>query len=135
MAVARAPTALKEGLTTLIPKVQGSNDMAAFRPITVTSCLTRFYYRILARRFENFVPISEMQRGFRPGDGVGTNVSLLQAIIRERTDPAKLRPLDVCYVDVKKAFDSVSHASIFNVLPSVGVPAPLVDYLHDLYSG
>jgi len=41
MAVGRAPSALKEGLTTLIPKVQGSNDPAAFRPITVTSCLTR----------------------------------------------------------------------------------------------
>jgi len=45
--------------------------------------------------------------GFRPGDGVGTNVSLLQAIIKERTDPAKLRPLSVCYVDVKETFNSV----------------------------
>lgn len=53
-----------------------------------------------------------MQRGFRPSDGVSTNVIFLQAIIRERTGPAKLCLLSVCYEDIKKAFDPVGHYSI-----------------------
>ena len=134
-AVARCPSACKEGITTLIPKVLGTRDPSKFRPITVTSCLVRLFHRILARRFDSVIPISEMQRGFRPGDGLGNNISLLQAIVKECTFPDLVRPLSLCYVDVKKAFDSVSHYSILKVLPSVGVPAPLCDYVANLYSG
>lgn len=56
IAVARVSPALKEGLTTLIPKIQGSNDTANFRPITVTSCLTRLHHKYWLEDLSNLFP-------------------------------------------------------------------------------
>ena len=40
---------------------------------------------------------------------------------------------DVCFLDVKKAFDSVSHDSLLIACRRLGVPEPLLEYIHGLY--
>ena len=118
----------------LLEKELGTRDPAKFRPITVTGCLIRLYHRIMARRCDSIIPISQMQRGFRPGDGLGFNISLLQAIVKERANPVFPEPLAMCFMDMRKAFDSVSHHTIRNVLQSAGAPPPFVEYIGNLYS-
>ena len=40
---------------------------------------------------------------------------------------------DVCFLDVKKAFNSVSHDSLLIACRRLGVPEPLLEYIHGSY--
>ena len=127
------PTALWEGRTTLIPKEPGTDDPAKFRPIGVSSLLVRIYHRTLARRLDEVCPPSSRQKGFRPGDGIAENTVLLKEILRRTTDQRSLAHLYLVFLDVKKAFDSVSHQSLSLALRRAGVPANLLNYVSGLY--
>ena len=59
------------------------------------------------------------------------SIWLLQTIIcqHQRT----LRPLNITFLDIKKAFDSVSHESLLLPAGRMGVQPPLLGYLVELY--
>ena len=128
------PSTLYEGYTTLIPKEIGTNDPAKFRPITVSSILTRLFHKILARRLDVSCPPSERQKAFRSGDGLAENVSILKHVLSKARDHKKTRRLHLAYLDVRKTFDSVSHESIVKAGHRAGIPPPLLDYIRDLYA-
>ena len=127
------PTPLSECITTLIPKEVGSTDSSKFRPITVSSWLVRIYHKILATRLSNKCPVSERQKAFLPGDGLSENVHILKHLIRSRTAKSP-KPLCLAFLDVKKAFDSVSHESLVNACRRAGVPSALTEYIRGVYS-
>lgn len=78
------------------------------------------------------LPFSSRQKAFRKGDGIADSVWFIQGIIHHHQDA--LRPLNIAFVDVKKAFDSVSHQSILVAAARLGVPPPFLGYLHEFYS-
>lgn len=82
---------------------------------------------------ETQVPLGPRQKAFRRGDGLADNVWILRSLIRDRT--RKSKPLSVAFVDVAKAFDSVSHESIILAARRMGVPQHLLCYLRTLYTG
>ena len=62
------------------------------------------------------------------GDGVAQNLLLLRTLISAHKE--ELKPLNPVFIDVKKAFDSVSHDSVLKATYRLGVPDPLLTYLH-----
>ena len=128
------PTELCEGSTTLIPKEAGAVDPAKFRPITVSSVVLRLFHKIIAKRLEALCPVSLRQKAFRSGDGISENLFLLQSTILETTRPKRAKLLFICYVDVRKAFDSVSHQSLLAACRRAGIPETFVAYLGSFYS-
>jgi Reverse transcriptase (RNA-dependent DNA polymerase) len=100
-----SPSAFRKGYTSLISKT-GENTAALDRPISVYSTLARMYHRIIATRILGQIKLSPRQKAFMPGDGLTENIWLLRYIIgncqRKRT------PLCATFVDISKAFDSVS---------------------------
>jgi len=58
-------------------------------------------------RLEDDIPLLPRQKAFRRGDGLTDNVCILRVALRDRTQ--NHRPIFVTFVDVAKAFDSVSH--------------------------
>ena len=128
----KAPLPFKKGRTTLIPKVERPTDPSEYRPITVTSFFSRLFHSILAKRLRN-VPIDVRQKGYRNFDGVGASVWKLKLILQRAK--SKLSPLHVAFLDVKKAFDSVSPGSMLLAAERVGVPPPLLDYLRHAHEG
>ena len=127
------PSKLCEGRTTLIQKVAGTNEPRMFRPITVTGLLGRIYDRIIARRMESCCPVNERQKGFRSLDGCGHNTYLLRGIIAAATDSSCPSSLYLAFLDVKKAFDSVSHHSLLKACKRIGMPEPIIEYVRGLY--
>jgi hypothetical protein len=121
-----SPSNLKRGVTTLIPKVKEPTEPRQFRPITVCSMIIRLFHSIVAKRLAD-VPISLRQKGFRNYDGVGTNVWLLKGLVSNAT--RSLKPMHLAFLDVQKAFDTVSHASMLSASQRVGIPPPLLQYL------
>ena len=127
------PSALCEARTTLIPKVLGTTEPSKFRPITVASLLVRLYHRIIAQRLEKLCPCSERQKAFRTGDGIAENVFLVEQLIRDATQREVPREVFLCFLDVAKAFDSVSHESLLAACRRAGCPSPLLSYISNVY--
>ena len=128
----RCPDRLLQGETSLIPKNSlDTQDPVKYRPITVASTIIRCYHKILAKRFEREFPIDPLQRGFKTGDGVAINSFALDyAIFKSKT---KYKNLNLCFVDVAKAFDSVSHDSIQYACQNLEIPEHLINYISHFY--
>lgn len=127
----RLPEDLLVSRTVFIPKKSGASDPGDFRPITIPSVLVRGFHKILAKRLEKMLDIDRRQRAFRAADGCAENTFLLDTMLRFHR--SHFRSLYVASLDVSKAFDSVSHPAIEATLISMGVPAPMVEYLKEVY--
>ena len=125
------PERLRGGRVTLIPKVANPTKPSQFRPITVTSIIVRTFHGIIGKRMAG-LPISDQQKGFRTNlDGTAQNIWLIDKLLeRART---KLKPLTLVFLDIAKAFPSVSHQSIHLAAKRSGVPGPLGDYIRLVY--
>ena len=129
----RPPSAFKEGVTVPLPKSAGATDPAEFRPITMGTMVCRLFHRLLAHRSEGVLPLGSRQKAFREGDGLADNVWILRSILDDHK--ARHRPLCVTFVDVRKAFDTVSHESVVKAAERIGFPPALVTYIRCLYTG
>ncbi|NXI87325.1 POLR protein, partial [Rhipidura dahli] len=69
---------------------------------------------ILTARLTKACPLNPRQRGFIRAVGCSENLKLLQSIIRSAKK--EHRPLGVVFVDIAKAFDTISHQYILDVL-------------------
>ena len=103
------PTSLCRAETVLIAKEAGTESPEKHRPITISDIILRCFHKVLAARLET-LPWNKPQKAFMKGDGVADSIWLLQTIIcqHQRT----LQPLNIAFLDIKKAFDSVSHESL-----------------------
>ena len=126
-----APDSFRNGVTVLIPKSGDAVEPAQFTPITIGPILCRLFHRILAQRIEASYSISERQKAFRKGDGIADNTYILRYVLADRK--ARCQPISVAFLDVAKAFDSVSHESLFLASSNAGIPEPLVVYIRSLY--
>ena len=126
------PSPLRDAETVLLPKEAGASAPGKYRPITISDIVVRCVHRIMAQRMEMHLSISSRQKAFRSGDGIADSVWFMQMFIKHHQD--NLCPLSVAFVDVKKAFDSVSHQTILIAAARLGVPPPFLVYLRELYS-
>lgn len=121
------PTAWRSLRTTLVPKGGDLKNPANWRPITIGSAVQRLFHRVLVARLQRMVELSLHQRGFVAVDGTLGNMMVLHEYIRHRTDCRK--PYNVVSLDVKKAFDTVSHHSIRRALNRFGIPRVISEYV------
>ena len=125
------PAPLRCGETVLIAKEQGATSPEKHRLITLSDTILRCFHKILTSLFEGTLLWNKHQKAFMRGDGVADAIWLLQTFIcqHQRT----LNPLNITFLHVKKAFDSVSHESLLLTAGRIGVPPPLLGYLGELY--
>lgn len=126
------PSDLKQGSTTLIPKVDTPVGPQEFRPITLSSVVLRLFHSIVASRLGR-IEIGHRQKGFQQTDGCGENVWLVKSLVDRSI--RRLQPLNIAFCDVRKAFDSVSHQSMIRACHVVGVPGPWTRYLRNAHNG
>ena len=74
----------------------------------------------MAKRLGEQLPFSDRQNAFRSRDGLVENVLFLQAIIAQ--DKKEVKPLNIAFLNISKAFDSVSHNSLLIVACRMGIP-------------
>ena len=129
--VGRLPEELMKSRTTMIPKKQEQDSPGDFRPIAVASVVTRVLNKILATRLLDSIPLDDRQKAFRDLDGCAEGIMKLDMVIK--TCKSRFRSLFIASIDMRKAFDSVSHQAIFDTLKSFGVPKQLITYLQAMY--
>jgi hypothetical protein len=131
------PEIWKLGKTILIYKAGDPNDPGNWRPITLTSVVYRIIFGRISQsllQFENRSIkrsiLSMSQKGFVPRvNGCGEHIFLANmAINRAMTEH---RTLYILALDMRDAFESVSHSQLRNNLNNLGLNQMLANVIID----
>ena len=100
---------------------------ASFRPISLTSCVSKLFERIILSRLLFFLKsnsiLSPRQAGFHPGRSTLDQILYLsQSISDGFNKPRPCSQTILSTIDFSKAFDSVRHPALFHKLISAALP-------------
>ena len=100
---------------------------ASFRPISLTSCISKLFERIILSRLLFFLEsnsiLSPHHTGFRPGRSTLDQILYLSQSISNGFKKPRLGSRTILStIDFSKAFDSVWHPTLFHKLISAGFP-------------
>ena len=100
---------------------------ASFRPVSLTSCVSKLFERIILSRLFFFLEsnsiLSLRHAGFRPGRSTLDQILYLaQSISDEFNKPMPGSRTILATIDFSKAFDSVWHPALYHKLITAGLP-------------
>jgi hypothetical protein len=107
-----------------------------YRGITVGPILPKLFAMILDKRLSEWVEQNGLhakgQAGFRKNYHTIDQLFILQTLIEQRK--AKKKPLHCCFVNFKKAFNTMSHEVLWQVLAGLGVEGRFLQCLQAMYA-
>ena len=91
--------------------------------------------KILQVRFQQYVnrEIPDVQAGFRKGRGTRDQIANIHGIMEKAREFQK--NIHFCFIDYAKAFDSVDHKKLWQILKEMGISDHLTCLLRNLYAG
>jgi exonuclease III len=117
------PISLKKSLITPVYKSGDRDDVSNYRPISVLPAVSKIFEKIINARllgfFTKFNLLSESQFGFRQGKSTEDTITALTSEVVKHVDN-KNKCLAV-FLDLKKAFDTVSIPILIQKLEKMGV--------------
>ena len=130
------PAAWCQGVIHPIFKAGPRDDPSNYRGITVTPTLSKLYAMVLEGRLTDWAEQGGLratgQSGFRRGFRTVDNVFILQTLLKQTRK--KGQKLYCCFVDFKKAFDSIPRQQLWEVLKSKGVTGSILHSLKSMYA-
>ena len=120
-----------------IPKKdKDGRDPLQNRCISIICCVAKIYSSILNRRLQNFLEknqiLADEQNGFRAGRSCIDHLFVLCTLVRNRKSMGKDSFL--CFIDYKKAFDSVERNLLLFKLLDIGVSGHMYSAIASLYT-
>ena len=132
------PSTWCEGLISPIFKSGNRLDPNNYRGICVFSFLGKFFCSVLNLRLTNFVKSKDIlhpsQIGFVPGNRTADHIFTLKTLHDKYISQNNNKKIYTCFVDFKKAFDSVWHERLYLKLLENGVGGRFYDSMKHLYS-
>ncbi|GBN58383.1 Retrovirus-related Pol polyprotein from type-2 retrotransposable element R2DM [Araneus ventricosus] len=128
----RIPDRFCRARTVFLPKKRDASDPGDFRPISLTPIPARLFSKIRAKRLAPSVRLDPDQRGFIESDGIAQNTFLLDYVLRHSRE--KVERTFVASLDLRKAFDSVSHEAVFAALKAHAVDHRFIELLQSIYA-
>ena len=121
----------KEAVVVPIHKKGDRNFVTNYRPISLLCILSKVLERCVFNRLINYLShsLSEHQHGFIKGRSTVTQILCFFHKIGEALD--KVSQTDIIYLDLSKAFDSVSSSRLFFKLHSAGIKGCLFSWPSD----
>ena len=111
------------------------NNPDNYRGISLVSCLGKLFTSILNTRLTEFLDsgngISEIQAGFRKNYSTTDHIFLLKSIIEIYLCAG--RRLFCCFVDYRKAFDSIWRVALWRKLMKHGIKGRVLTVIQNLY--
>ena len=132
-ATEKIPTEWSKELLVKLPKYGDLSQCGKWRAITLLSILSKVLSKIILERMKNPIDnvLRDEQAGFRKKRSCADQIATLRIIVEQSIKWQS--PLDTCFIDFEKAFDSVDRESIWNILLHYGVPIKFFDIIKALY--
>ena len=127
------PNDFKKGKVFPIYKSGSKSDLDNYRPITVLSSVSKILEKCVSNQLTVYLEennlLSDYQFGFRSKRSTEMAASLLIDEIKKNMDAGELT--GAVFIDLSKAFDTLSHASIIDKLPSFGIHGTATEWFTD----
>jgi len=116
-----------------LPKKGDLKNCGNYRTIDMISHASKTLLRIILEkiRVKTETEIADEQAGFRQRRGTRYKIMNLRMLMQKAR--GHQQPLYMCFVDFKKAFDSISHDKLWVTMMDMGYPLHLIDLLAKLY--
>ena len=129
------PDGFGVGLTVPIPKVTSHKihmTTSDFRGITISPIISKLFEQCLLKRMNGYMASSDLQYGFKKNHGFNHAIYTVQSTIEFFTKNDST--VNICALDVSKAFDKVNHFILLMKLMDRNVPLSLLRLFEDWYS-
>ena len=128
------PSDWKKSVITPIYKKKDKLDCNNYRGISLLCHGSKLFSSIILQRIKNRTEeiLSEAQAGFRVGRSTVDQIFTLRQLAEKYAEFG--RDIFVCYVDFRKAFDSVWRKGLWRVLRHYGYPEKIIRILENMYS-
>ena len=131
------PRQWKTSVISPIYKKGSKNLPSNYRPISLTSVICRVFEKIISNHILNHLLINQLisnnQHGFLPRRS--TITQLLDATNDWINSYTSNETLSVVYTDLAKAFDTVSHPKLLEILKTYGIDGKLLNWIESFLVG
>jgi exonuclease III len=114
-----------------LPKVKNCNSKAMtcndFRGIAISSALSKVFELCILDKFKSFFSTEDNQFGFKKGLGCSHAIYTVQNIVNTFIKDGST--VNICALDLTKAFDKTNHHALFIKLMRRKIPVDLLDTL------
>ena len=125
------------GIIVILFKDRTKSDLNNYRGITLLSMLGKILVGVLNNRLwevvDKFEILRENQAGFRRGYRTTDHIFTLSTVINHYVIKNK-RPLFLCFVDFKKAFDKVNHKLLWEKINSYEAGGKFLDIIKSMHT-
>ena len=124
-------------LITPVFKDAGLDNPNNYRGICISSVLLKIVCSLLQSRIQDhcnkYNLINKNQIGFKSSYRTADHLLTLRSVVKKYVTIGK-KKLFACFIDFKKAFDSVWHEGLFHKLFSNGISNNILNLVKDIYS-
>ena len=129
------PDKWAEGITSLILKEGDDTDPDNYRAITVTDALAKIFAILINERLEQWTAAKNIQKkeqiGFTKNCRPADHLLVLKTVIDTYNETG--RKLYTCFVDFRKAFDSVWRVGLFYKMIKTGINIGYIKLIKNMY--
>ena len=113
-------------IVTLYKNKGDKGDCNNYRGISLLSVTGKAFARVILKRLQRLAEriLPESQCGFRAGRSTTDMIFTLRQLQEKCREQDK--PLHVAFIDLTKAFDTVSRPALYQVLEGIGCPPTLL---------
>jgi hypothetical protein len=127
------PDSWRRVMVTPIFKAGPRNQFANYRPVAISSCISRLMERIVVSAIMRFSVDNQLlipsQHGFRPGFSTETAGIEFLDFITKTLDQRLC--VDIAFLDYSRAFDTVPHNILCSKLHRYGISGNLLSWISD----
>ena len=129
------PAQWSVGVIVPVHKKGEINDPNNYRGITLVSCFSKLFTSVLNQRLKQWAvdndTITDAQFGFKANHSTVDAVFILKYLIDKHLQAKK--KLYCAFIDLKKAFDSISRSSLWYKLINSGIDGKLLKLIRSMY--
>ena len=126
---------LDDFITPILKSGGSVDDPNCYRGISISSCLGKVFTIILKNRFTHFLESNQLltkcQIGFSSGKRTTDHIFVLKTLLD--VAKSKKKPLFMCFIDLKSAFDTVWRDGLLFKLVKMGVSTNFLNLLKDIF--
>ena len=127
------PEELMKSIFTIIPKKNGATECEQHRTISIMSHITKIILIVLMTRAKEEIKLrtGREQCGFVQDSGTSNAIFMLRTLGERSVEVQK--DLYVCFLDYSKAFDTIKHEILLEIVQSMDIYGKDIRLLRNLY--